>query len=51
MVVDAARHPHVKQALAQAFADWVTSSAGQAVINSYRVGGGQAFFGDAARRP
>jgi tungstate transport system substrate-binding protein len=48
MVVDPARHPHVKQALAQAFADWVTSAAGQAAIASYRIGGEQAFFPDAA---
>ena len=48
MVVDPARHPHVKAALAQAFADWVTSPAGQAVIASYKVGGEQAFFPDAA---
>ncbi len=47
MVVDPARHPHVKAAWAQAFADWVTSPAGQAVIASYRVGGEQAFFPDA----
>jgi tungstate transport system substrate-binding protein len=47
MVVDPARHPHVKAALAQAFADWVTSPAGQAVIASYKVGGEQAFFPDA----
>ena len=47
MVVDPARHPHVKAALAQAFADWVTAPAGQAVIASYRVGGEQAFFPDA----
>jgi tungstate transport system substrate-binding protein len=47
MVVDPARHPHVKAALAQAFADWVTSPAGQSVIASYKVGGEQAFFPDA----
>ena len=47
MVVDPARHPHVKAALAQAFADWVTSPAGQAAIASYKVGGEQAFFPDA----
>ena len=50
MVVDPARHPHVKAALAQAFADWVTSPAGQAVIASYKVGGEQAFFPDAPPR-
>lgn len=48
MVVDPARHPHVKAALAQAFADWVTSPAGQAAIASYKIGGEQAFFPDAA---
>ena len=47
MVVDAARHPHVKQALAQAFADWITAPAGQAAIASYRIGGEQVFFPDA----
>ena len=46
MVVDPARHPHVKQALAQAFADWITAPAGQAAIASYRIGGEQAFFAD-----
>ena len=44
MVVNPAKHPHVKAALAQAFADWVTSSAGQASIASYRIGGEQLFF-------
>ena len=49
MVVDAARHPHVKQALAQTFADWVTSPAGQAAIAAYKIGGEQLFFPNAAR--
>ena len=49
IVVDPARHPHVKAALAQAFADWVLSPAGQAAIASYRIGGEQLFFPDAAR--
>ena len=44
MVVDAARHPHVKQALAQQFADWITSGAGQSAIASYKIGGEQLFF-------
>ncbi len=47
MVVDAARHPHVKQALAQAFADWITAPAGQTVIAGYRIGGEQLFFPNA----
>jgi tungstate transport system substrate-binding protein len=49
IVVNPARHPHVKVALAQAFADWVLSPAGQATIASYRIGGEQLFFPDAAR--
>ena len=50
IVVNPARHPHVKTAPAQAFADWVVSPEGQAVIAGYRVGGGQAFFPSAAAR-
>ena len=49
MVVNPARHPHVKQALAQGFADWVVSPAGQAVIASYRIGGEQLFFPNASK--
>jgi tungstate transport system substrate-binding protein len=49
MVVNPAKHPHVKQAAAQKFVDWVTSSAGQAVIADYKIGGEQLFFPNAAR--
>jgi len=49
MVVNPARHPHVKQALAQQFADWVVSPAGQAAIAAYKIGGEQLFFPNAAR--
>ena len=49
MVVNPARHPHVKQALAQGFADWVVSPAGQAVIAGYKVGGEQLFFPNAVQ--
>jgi len=47
IVVNPARHPHVKVRLAQAFADWVLSPAGQAAIASYRIGGEQLFFPNA----
>jgi tungstate transport system substrate-binding protein len=47
MVVNPARHPQVKQALAQAFADWIVSPAGQAAIAAYRIGGEQLFFPNA----
>jgi tungstate transport system substrate-binding protein len=47
MVVNPARHPHVKQALAQTFVDWVVSPAGQAAIAGYRIGGEPLFFPNA----
>ncbi len=49
IVVNPAKHPHVKVALAQTFADWVLSPSGQATIAAYRIGGQQLFFPDAAR--
>jgi tungstate transport system substrate-binding protein len=49
MVVNPARHPHVKKDLAQAFADWVVSPAGQAAIASYQIGGEQLFFPNATQ--
>jgi len=47
IVVNPAKHPHVKKEQAQAFADWVLSPAGQAAIASYRIGGEQLFFPNA----
>ncbi len=47
MVVNPARHPHVKQDLAQAFADWIVAPAGQAAIAAYKIGGEQLFFPNA----
>ena len=49
MVVNPAKHPHVKADLAQQFADWVVSSAGQSAIASYKIDGEQLFFPNAAR--
>jgi tungstate transport system substrate-binding protein len=49
MVVNPAKHPHVKQALAQAFADWVVSPAGQTSIAAYKIGGEQLFFPSAGK--
>jgi tungstate transport system substrate-binding protein len=49
MVVNPAKHPHVKTALAQQFADWVSSPAGQANIAAYKINGEQLFFPNAAR--
>jgi tungstate transport system substrate-binding protein len=47
MVVNPARHPHVKKDLAQAFVDWVTGADGQATIAGYRIGGEPLFFPNA----
>ena len=49
MVVNPAKHPHVKAALAQQFADWVVSPAGQASIAAYKIGGEPLFFPNAKR--
>ncbi|WP_205853084.1 extracellular solute-binding protein [Polaromonas sp. AER18D-145] len=50
MVVNPAKHPKVKVAEAQKFVDWVISPAGQAAIASYKIGGEQLFFPNAARQ-
>jgi len=50
MVVNPAKHPKVKLAEAQKFVDWVVSPTGQAAIASYRIGGEQLFFPNAARQ-
>ncbi|HNT38623.1 MAG TPA: extracellular solute-binding protein [Rubrivivax sp.] len=50
MVVNPARHAHVKAALAQQFADWVVSPAGQTTIADYKINGQQLFFPNAKPR-
>jgi len=47
MLVNPARHPHVKVMEGQKFVDWVVSAPGQAVIASYKIGGEQLFFPNA----
>jgi tungstate transport system substrate-binding protein len=49
LLVSAAKHPQVKTADGQKFVDWVTGPAGQAVIASYKIGGEQLFFPNAAQ--
>lgn len=49
MVINPAKHPHVKAAEAQKFVDWVVSSAGQAEIANYKIGGEQLFFPNASQ--
>ncbi len=48
MVVNPAKHAHVKRAEAQKFVDWIVSKPGQAVIAGYKIGGESVFFPDAA---
>ena len=47
MLVNPAKHPHVKQDLARKFIDWLTSAIGQKTIADYRINGEQLFFPDA----
>ena len=47
MVVNPAKHAHVKQADAQKFVDWLISAKGQAVIAAYKIGGESVFFPNA----
>ena len=51
MVVNPAKFPHVKAADAQKFVDWIISPAGQSAIASYKIGGEQLFFPNAAKAP
>ena len=46
MLVNPAKHPHVKKDLGQKFIDWVISPAGQSAIAAYKVEGEQLFFPD-----
>ena len=47
ILVNPARHPHVKRGLVANFIDWLISADGQAVIAEYKVGGEQLFFPNA----
>ncbi len=47
MLVNPAKHPHVKAADGQKFVDWVVSPAGQNVIAGYKIGGESVFFPNA----
>lgn len=49
MLVSSTKHPQVKVAEGQKFVDWVVGAAGQAAIASYKIGGEQLFFPNAAK--
>ena len=44
MLVNPAKHPHVKKELGQSFIDWLISAEGQRTIAGYRINGEQLFF-------
>jgi tungstate transport system substrate-binding protein len=47
MLVNPAKHPHVKKELGQAFIDWLVSADGQKAIADYKIEGQQLFFPNA----
>ena len=47
ILVNPARHPHVKAEDGRAFIDWLVSPVGQAAITAFRVEGRQLFFPNA----
>jgi tungstate transport system substrate-binding protein len=48
ILVNPAKHPHVKKDMGQVFVDWVISPEGQKAIAEYKIGGEQLFFPNAA---
>ena len=49
ILVNPARHPHVKAKAGQAFIDWLVSPEGQSAIAAFKIEGQQLFFPSAAR--
>ena len=49
MLVNPAKHAHVKKDAGQKFVDWVVSPRGQKAIADYRIGGEQLFFPNAGQ--
>ena len=47
ILVNPAKHPHVKAELGQTFIDWVLSDEGQDAIGAFKINGQQAFFPNA----
>lgn len=49
ILVNPARHAHVKAKDGQAFIDWLLSSSGQSAIAAYKIGGQQLFYPNAGK--
>ena len=47
MLVNPAKHPHVKAKDGQTFVNWLVSAEGQAAIGQYKIDGKQLFFANA----
>jgi tungstate transport system substrate-binding protein len=47
ILVNPAKHKHVKKEMGQAFIDWLVSAEGQKAIADYKIGGQQLFFPNA----
>ena len=50
MLVNPAKHPHVKAQDGQAFVDWLVSPEGQAAIGQFKIDGKQLFFANAGQQ-
>ena len=48
ILVNPAKHAHIKKEMGQQFIDWVISAEGQGAIRSYQIDGQQLFFPNAA---
>jgi tungstate transport system substrate-binding protein len=48
ILVNPAKHPHVKKDMAQQFIDWLVSDEGQKTIAAYKINGQQLFFPNAS---
>ena len=49
ILVNPARHAHVKKELGQQFIDWLVSAEGQKAIADYKIGGEHLFFPNAKK--
>ncbi len=49
ILVNPAKHPHVRKNLAKLFVDWIVSQEGQQAIAGYRINGEQLFFPNAGQ--
>jgi tungstate transport system substrate-binding protein len=48
ILVNPAKHSHVKKEMGQAFIDWLVSDEGQKAIAAYKINGQQLFFPNAS---